>query len=99
MHYETKYTQNIVCPCCGYEDMDSWEADFGLGLGGEEELQCGSCGEMFMANRDVEVTYSTWKKGDCHACDGRGELGAAHIGLDQVIVCKTCKGTGKKEQK
>ena len=64
MNKETEHTHNVVCPYCGYEEKDSWELDFGPGLGGEEELQCSDCGEMFMAYRDVEVTYSTWKKGE-----------------------------------
>ncbi|HDK7182970.1 TPA: hypothetical protein PTV74_002117 [Clostridium botulinum] len=73
MSYEEKeidheYTNEIVCPFCGYEFIDSWE--YG---DGEEDLgliECNECGKSFYANREVLVTYSTCKAnyGTCKHC-------------------------------
>jgi transcription elongation factor Elf1 len=62
MEYDHEYTRNIVCPYCGYEDQDSWEV-----MPREEDLgviECGMCGEEFEAERDVNITYSTYKLKD-----------------------------------
>lgn len=53
-----QYTRNLVCPYCGYEDLNSWECTHDSG----EEI-CGSCGEEFEYEREVSVSYTTWKKG------------------------------------
>lgn len=58
---ETQYTDNLVCPYCGHEEKDSWEIDFGPGLDGDSEPTCGSCGEEYVAQRHVSVSYSTKK--------------------------------------
>ena len=49
------YTDEVVCPHCGYEFGDSWE----LGDGGE--LECDECGKEFEFYRHVEVTYCTYQ--------------------------------------
>lgn len=50
-----EYTEEIVCPHCGEEFIDSWEfADIG-------EHTCYECGGKFSHERDVTVTYSTQK--------------------------------------
>ena len=54
----TQYTHNITCPHCGYQDRDSWDTEFD---GNEIEIECGQCGELFLASRDESVTYSTRK--------------------------------------
>jgi hypothetical protein len=54
--FETQYTQEIVCPHCGYEFSDSWE------IGDYELLSCPSCWNEFCLYRWVEVTYCTAKK-------------------------------------
>lgn len=59
--YDTEHRDHIVCPYCGYEDLDSWEVDFGLGLDGETEHQCTDCGQTMKAERSCTVTYSTFK--------------------------------------
>jgi transcription elongation factor Elf1 len=54
-----EYTKNIVCPHCGKEDNDSWEVQ-----PGEEDLgviECGYCGEEFIASRIIDITYCTRK--------------------------------------
>lgn len=50
-----EYTDEVVCPHCGYEFNDSWEfQDF-------EVVDCCECGEEFRMCRHVEVTYCTEK--------------------------------------
>ena len=50
-----EYTNEVVCPHCGYEHRDSWE----LSDAGEHE--CDNCGEPFLIERIVSVTYCTAK--------------------------------------
>jgi len=52
-----RYTNEIVCPHCGYEQGDSWEADDA----GEEFCQNDDCAKPFNYERHVEVTYCTSK--------------------------------------
>ena len=52
---EYLYTDNITCPYCNWEDEDSWELDEN-----SAELICGSCGEEFVVERNIQVTYSTF---------------------------------------
>lgn len=51
------YTDEIVCPHCGYEHTDSWEQ----GSGNEEdfESECHDCGKVILVSRMVTVKYST----------------------------------------
>jgi predicted RNA-binding Zn-ribbon protein involved in translation (DUF1610 family) len=49
---DTSYTDNIVCPKCGYEFIDSWEM-------GEGETECYRCEHKFYVERNVDITYST----------------------------------------
>ncbi len=52
------HTDEIVCPCCGYEHQDSWEfQDNG-------EQKCYGCKKVFTWDRQVKVTYCTTKKND-----------------------------------
>lgn len=55
------YTNNIICPYCGYEDMDSWECS-----DSEDEEICGNCGSTFSYERIVTVEYNSYpvKKAD-----------------------------------
>lgn len=59
---EHKYTSEIVCPYCGDELGDSWE--FGSGRQDIGEVDCPNCEKTFIAYRNIEVTYNTWKKDD-----------------------------------
>ena len=54
---DTEYTDNIKCPFCGYEDMDSWESNDCDGTA----VNCGECGGEFELTVHVEVTYTTNK--------------------------------------
>jgi len=63
-----KYTNNITCPYCGYEYIDSWEMQ-----SGEEDIgliQCDNCYKHFYANRNIAIDYSTKKAkyGTCGHC-------------------------------
>lgn len=50
-----EFTDEIVCPHCGKEMMDSWEwSEYG-------EEDCGDCGKRFSYERIVTVDYSTQK--------------------------------------
>ena len=53
-----EYTDEIVCPHCGYEFGDSWELGDGEDIG---ELDCDGCGKNFYAERIITVNYSTRK--------------------------------------
>lgn len=50
------YTEEIVCPYCGYEHENSWEWE---GSGGREE--CAECGKEFKWESETVVTYCTEK--------------------------------------
>lgn len=47
-------TDEVVCPYCGYQFMDSWE--FG---DKHQDVDCPECGKKFHLTVDVSVTYST----------------------------------------
>ena len=54
--FDTEYTDNVICPYCGYEDRDSWEYgqdDF--------ETKCSSCGKEMSVTRNISISYSSWK--------------------------------------
>lgn len=58
---DTEHTDSIVCPHCGYEDLDSSEVDFGPGLEGETEHECADCGQRMTVERHCAVSYTTAK--------------------------------------
>jgi hypothetical protein len=51
-----EYTNEVVCPYCGYVENDSWECD------DDGEMECGSCEKPFDMTRHKSVSYSTFKK-------------------------------------
>lgn len=51
---ETDYTDEVICPHCGYEYSDSWEMN-------EGRHECSDCERPFEVTRNVVVTYSTEK--------------------------------------
>lgn len=55
----TDYQWRPVCPHCGHVHQNAWEWPFDIGE--ELEHECGRCGEPFVCERQVEVTYSTRK--------------------------------------
>lgn len=48
----TDYTNDVTCPHCGHEQMDSWEYNSG-------EYDCGHCEKPFDVEIYTERTYST----------------------------------------
>lgn len=58
--WNTKYTDEICCPFCGYEHSDSWELRSDDG-----DTDCGSCGKTFTYRRNVTVDYVTSPGPDC----------------------------------
>lgn len=52
---DTDFTDEVVCPHCGFKYSDSWEMEDG-------GHTCSDCGNKFELSRDVEVHYSTEKK-------------------------------------
>nr|DAT67846.1 MAG TPA: hypothetical protein [Caudoviricetes sp.] len=56
----TEYENQIVCPYCGHKDNNSWEFS---GSDGEElEHDCPKCGKTMICCRNVQITYSTYRK-------------------------------------
>jgi DNA-directed RNA polymerase subunit RPC12/RpoP len=50
--FDTRYTDNIVCPHCGHEHLESWEwAD------SDDESECEHCGGHFFHERTISVNY------------------------------------------
>lgn len=52
---EHEYTDEITCPYCGYIYSDSWEQ------AEEAEHNCPECDGKFKHQREIEITYSTYK--------------------------------------
>ncbi len=50
-------TDNIVCPWCGYENLDSWEFDVDSG-----DTECHECEKPFRYEREISITYTTSKR-------------------------------------
>ena len=48
-----EFTEQIVCPECGYKMLDSWEFDDG------DEQICPECGCKFKITIDISIEYST----------------------------------------
>jgi transcription elongation factor Elf1 len=72
------FEDNIVCPYCGYEVEDSWDID--LEDGNEEELECGDCGKVFNCEKNVRVSYTTY----------RPEEDCMHEGQEDETFCEYC---------
>lgn len=56
------YTDEVVCPYCGYEDDSSWEwfrGDFNDEA--QDEDSCGKCGKPILATQHITIRYSTEK--------------------------------------
>lgn len=54
--FDTKFTNEIVCPYCGFEFMDSYEFDEG-----DNPIHCEECKKDFVFTQNIEVTYNTYK--------------------------------------
>lgn len=58
--HDTDYTDEVVCPWCGYEHKDSWEISFDAAEM-VKSFDCEKCEKEFEIVRDFEVHYSTSK--------------------------------------
>lgn len=94
-----EYTDEIVCPWCGYKFEDSWEFscdDEDLGL-----IDCYECDKQFYASRNIRVTYSTEKPtyGKCKDCDKENVvLEDYHSSMGSYDgLCLPCGEKAKKE--
>ena len=56
---DCRYTDEIICPHCGYEHGDSWEVHFESD--GCTEFECNECRKTFHVERDVTVKYISKK--------------------------------------
>ena len=56
--HEQLLEDNIICPYCGWEDIDSWEYADGL----IHEIDCPECGRTFNLDVEVEVKYTTTRR-------------------------------------
>ena len=53
-----EFTDEITCPHCGEELIDSWE------YGDSGEHKCYECGGKFTHERNITITYCTAKLND-----------------------------------
>ena len=51
-----RYTDNIICPWCGRENIDSWEVQPDVG-----DDTCPDCKKSFTYSRKIDVKYCTSK--------------------------------------
>jgi hypothetical protein len=56
---ELDYNREPICPFCGHKESDAWELN--MYDGDETEIDC-DCGETYIVECSVSVTYSTRKK-------------------------------------
>jgi len=87
------YTDEIICPWCGYRHSDSWEIEPGL-------RECENCEKSFYAERNVEVTYSTQKAnyGTCKHC-GNGDVPIEDYHSNIGSYKNLCTDCGHKERR
>ena len=58
---DCSYTDEIVCPHCGYEFSDSWELPMKRD-GDNTEIECDECQKKFTVYLSVTYAYSSDKK-------------------------------------
>ena len=54
-----RHSDNPVCPHCGHQHIDAWDWEFGPGIEGDTETECGECEKPFHVFRHAHITYST----------------------------------------
>lgn len=57
---DCSFTDEIVCPYCGYEFSDSYE--FFEWNDGDAEPECEECGKEFIVCRYIDIKYNSYKK-------------------------------------
>ena len=53
------YTDEVICPYCGYEFSDSWEFNDNQD---EQHVECEECSKEFFLYVNISVDYTTRKK-------------------------------------
>jgi len=61
---DTEFTDNIICPHCGYVFNDSWEYSVDMNDGDTYVLECDDCGKEFELEVHISIEYSTFKEFD-----------------------------------
>lgn len=84
-------TDEIVCPYCGYEHGDSWEAS------NSGEDTCSSCGKSFFYERETTVKYSTTK--NCERDGGHSWPTAPSFERagKKYVICRNCNDSKEIE--
>lgn len=87
MEIDHEYTDDIVCPYCGAEFLDSWEYK-------DDDFPVCDCGKRFISRRDISVSYTTEK---CPCLNGEAPHVWHHmaIELDSKTIFKhryMCRG-------
>jgi hypothetical protein len=59
--FRTLYASCIVCPFCGKKYFDGSDFFSGEDMEADKERECGGCKKLFQVQREVEITYSTYK--------------------------------------
>lgn len=57
----TENTRNIICPYCGYEDLDSWEMTSETEEEETIKIECTNCEKKFDLIYHIVLTYSSFK--------------------------------------
>ena len=84
-----EFTDEITCPHCGDEWIDSYDFEHSMkeDLG---EYTCDECGKTFVITRNIEITYSTQKKGTCEKCGKQDCVITEAPYYFEGDVCGTC---------
>lgn len=85
------YEQNIKCPYCGWEELDSWEFEGEYGVRECGLWECGRCEKEFNVAMNIEVTYATWRI-ECKDEEHKYKVDRYHIGTIKYL------GGGVKEE-
>lgn len=56
--FDCDYTDEIKCPYCGYEDIDSWE----MTEEEQDDFECANCEKVFNVVRHLTIQYSSKPK-------------------------------------
>ncbi len=57
--FEHEYTGEVVCPHCGYEEVDSWEMH-----DHDDDRECPDCKQKYQYERIITCEYSSSKIGE-----------------------------------
>ena len=61
--HDTKYTDMLVCPCCGHKHSDCAEIEDAEVS--SQLFDCEECGTTFRYETETRRTFSSWPEPDC----------------------------------